>query len=215
MSEVPAAWHPDPKNRHQYRYWNGESWTDDVADNGLVGRDPWFDPPPQAGGPVAGFGPPAQQISQVPAAATTAGDVHSRQLAALLDACMSGRIQESVADLFDLTEARPASVAPARSIWSKFDAFIGAARSTGNQLTAVKMSQFAIFWHDSAAAESDDTVRFYLGSASADQLRSIRLGALACCRDLDPSTVVIPPDAGGDTAGELVLCEIIALGVEP
>lgn len=38
--EVPAAWHPDPASRHQYRYWDGQSWTDWVADNGVQSTDP-------------------------------------------------------------------------------------------------------------------------------------------------------------------------------
>ncbi|MFW5933928.1 MAG: DUF2510 domain-containing protein, partial [Actinomycetota bacterium] len=29
---IPAAWHPDPTGRHEYRYWDGQQWTDHVAD---------------------------------------------------------------------------------------------------------------------------------------------------------------------------------------
>lgn len=36
----PAAWHPDPLQRHEYRYWDGAQWTEHVADAGQVGRDP-------------------------------------------------------------------------------------------------------------------------------------------------------------------------------
>jgi hypothetical protein len=36
----PAAWHPDPLGRHQYRYWDGERWTDHVADDGHTSTDP-------------------------------------------------------------------------------------------------------------------------------------------------------------------------------
>jgi hypothetical protein len=35
-----AGWHPDPSRRHEYRYWNGLVWTDDVADRGVVAVDP-------------------------------------------------------------------------------------------------------------------------------------------------------------------------------
>ncbi len=35
----PAAWHPDPTGRHQYRYWDGNEWTSHVADNGVAGVD--------------------------------------------------------------------------------------------------------------------------------------------------------------------------------
>lgn len=36
----PAAWHPDPLGRHEYRYWDGDNWTDHVADGGQAGLDP-------------------------------------------------------------------------------------------------------------------------------------------------------------------------------
>jgi hypothetical protein len=34
-----AAWHPDPAARHQFRYWNGETWTEHVSDNGVASTD--------------------------------------------------------------------------------------------------------------------------------------------------------------------------------
>lgn len=39
-NEVAADWYPDPIGRHQYRYWDGASWTQHVADNGKAGLDP-------------------------------------------------------------------------------------------------------------------------------------------------------------------------------
>jgi hypothetical protein len=35
-----AGWHPDPSRRHEYRYWDGSTWTDFVADRGVVIVDP-------------------------------------------------------------------------------------------------------------------------------------------------------------------------------
>lgn len=35
-----AAWVPDPGGRHQYRWWDGRSYTDLVADGGVQGVDP-------------------------------------------------------------------------------------------------------------------------------------------------------------------------------
>lgn len=35
-----AAWYPDPLGRHQYRYWDGASWTKHVATDGKQGVDP-------------------------------------------------------------------------------------------------------------------------------------------------------------------------------
>jgi hypothetical protein len=37
---APPGWQPDPLGRHQYRYWDGTVWTDQVADNGQVAFDP-------------------------------------------------------------------------------------------------------------------------------------------------------------------------------
>ena len=37
---MTQAWHPDPGGRHQYRYWDGQAWTDHVSDNGLATVDP-------------------------------------------------------------------------------------------------------------------------------------------------------------------------------
>lgn len=36
----PAAWHPDPTGRHQFRYWDGSTWTEHVANNGVTSTDP-------------------------------------------------------------------------------------------------------------------------------------------------------------------------------
>lgn len=36
---VPAGWKADPTGRHQFRYWNGSHWTENVADAGVQDRD--------------------------------------------------------------------------------------------------------------------------------------------------------------------------------
>ena len=33
---VAPGWHPDPSGRHDYRYWDGATWTENVADGGVV-----------------------------------------------------------------------------------------------------------------------------------------------------------------------------------
>ena len=33
-------WYPDPMGRHEYRYWDGASWTDNVASHGRQSTDP-------------------------------------------------------------------------------------------------------------------------------------------------------------------------------
>lgn len=36
---VPSGWKADPTGRHEFRYWDGEHWTENVADAGLQERD--------------------------------------------------------------------------------------------------------------------------------------------------------------------------------
>jgi Protein of unknown function (DUF2510) len=36
---VPPGWKADPTGRHQFRYWAGTQWTENVADNGAQSRD--------------------------------------------------------------------------------------------------------------------------------------------------------------------------------
>jgi hypothetical protein len=36
---VPAGWNVDPTDRHQFRYWDGFHWTENVADGGRQSRD--------------------------------------------------------------------------------------------------------------------------------------------------------------------------------
>lgn len=35
-----ASWYADPTNRHELRYWDGRTWTDQVTDQGRQGLDP-------------------------------------------------------------------------------------------------------------------------------------------------------------------------------
>jgi hypothetical protein len=36
---VPSGWKADPTGRHQFRYWDGSHWTENVADDGEESRD--------------------------------------------------------------------------------------------------------------------------------------------------------------------------------
>jgi len=40
MTSTPANWYPDPTQRHQLRYWDGNAWTDHVSTNGATATDP-------------------------------------------------------------------------------------------------------------------------------------------------------------------------------
>ncbi|MEX2563189.1 MAG: DUF2510 domain-containing protein [Nitriliruptoraceae bacterium] len=56
---IPAAWHPDPTGRHEYRYWDGQRWTEHVANAGQRAIDPLDGRPAAASGQQA----PAQASS--------------------------------------------------------------------------------------------------------------------------------------------------------
>jgi hypothetical protein len=53
MNPQAAGWQPDPSGRHDYRYWDGAAWTDDVSDNGQTSVDPLGSMP---GGSMPGSG---------------------------------------------------------------------------------------------------------------------------------------------------------------
>lgn len=38
--EGGAGWHADPTGRHEHRYWDGATWSDQVSDAGTVTTDP-------------------------------------------------------------------------------------------------------------------------------------------------------------------------------
>lgn len=62
MSSTPPGWHPDPQGRHQYRFWDGTIWTDQVSDNGVVNTDPLnAAPAPSDAGPTGGEAGGTQQ----------------------------------------------------------------------------------------------------------------------------------------------------------
>jgi len=39
LPPIGPQWAPDPTRRHDYRFWNGSSWTAQVADHGVVSID--------------------------------------------------------------------------------------------------------------------------------------------------------------------------------
>lgn len=64
----PPGWFPDPLGRHEHRYFNGTTWTADVADGGQRFVDPLGIAPGSApGGAVAGRPAPAGQPFHYPA----------------------------------------------------------------------------------------------------------------------------------------------------
>lgn len=57
-----GSWQPDPEGRYEYRWWDGQRWTDQVSHRGQVSRVPLGGPPPQGGAP--GGGQPQAQVQQ-------------------------------------------------------------------------------------------------------------------------------------------------------
>jgi Protein of unknown function (DUF2510) len=53
MNASAPGWQPDPSGRHEYRYWDGSTWTEDVSDAGATSVDPLpgVAPPGGPGGP--------------------------------------------------------------------------------------------------------------------------------------------------------------------
>jgi hypothetical protein len=41
---VPPGWFPDPSDNTRSRWWDGQSWTDSLSDQGSSGHDPPDDP---------------------------------------------------------------------------------------------------------------------------------------------------------------------------
>jgi hypothetical protein len=39
LGPVAPQWAPDPTRRHDYRYWNGARWTEEVSDRGVLSKD--------------------------------------------------------------------------------------------------------------------------------------------------------------------------------
>jgi hypothetical protein len=65
MNAPAPGWNPDPTGRHEYRYWDGGNWTDDVSDNGVTSVDPVAGGAvsPGAGGPPIATGATTQQYA--------------------------------------------------------------------------------------------------------------------------------------------------------
>ncbi|MEA2126173.1 MAG: hypothetical protein QOI80_2955 [Solirubrobacteraceae bacterium] len=70
MSDIPAGWQPDPRGRHEYRYWDGSQWTDHVSDQGEVSQDPVAETgAPAADTPAPAAADPAPtEVHETPAA---------------------------------------------------------------------------------------------------------------------------------------------------
>ncbi len=62
MNSPAPGWLPDPTSRHEYRYWDGARWTDDVADGGVASTDALGEPSSPTVGPNPTGSDPTQQV---------------------------------------------------------------------------------------------------------------------------------------------------------
>jgi Protein of unknown function (DUF2510) len=62
MNSPAPGWLPDPTSRHQYRYWDGARWTDDVADGGVASSDALGEGPAAAADPNSTASDATQQV---------------------------------------------------------------------------------------------------------------------------------------------------------
>ena len=53
MNAPVPGWNPDPTGRHEYRYWDGAVWSDDVSDQGVTSVDPMVQAPAPSAAPAA------------------------------------------------------------------------------------------------------------------------------------------------------------------
>ena len=67
----PPGWYDDPSGRHEYRYWDGARWGDQVADAGITSVDPVRRRP----SPIAGSGGNAATLTRAQRQGHTARQV--------------------------------------------------------------------------------------------------------------------------------------------
>ncbi len=70
----PPGWYPDPRRRHEYRWWDGLQWTDHAASGGSRVTDPVELPPPVATARTHQV-PPAGAGWRPPAGSAASGEV--------------------------------------------------------------------------------------------------------------------------------------------
>lgn len=113
----PAAWHPDPTGRHQFRYWDGAAWTDHVADDGITKADPLDTSNPSDTAVQAShvsLDTLDQELKQL-----------RRELAELSRLLVSGGISSSATDSVGSPEPHVLRVADARNTVATASAIIG------------------------------------------------------------------------------------------
>jgi uncharacterized protein (AIM24 family) len=94
----PGSWQPDPDGRYEYRWWDGQRWTEQVSNQGQVSQAPLAG----ARAPQAAAEPPQQASVYVPpqehAPAATQGDGFSGITGDLVDGRFSEKEAKPIAN---------------------------------------------------------------------------------------------------------------------
>lgn len=68
MTDSTPGWQADPMGRHEYRYWDGSRWTDDVSDSGVASTDAYDAAGAAATDPTTAGPAPGDATTEWPAA---------------------------------------------------------------------------------------------------------------------------------------------------
>jgi uncharacterized protein (AIM24 family) len=89
----PGSWQPDPEGRYEFRWFDGQRWTDQISHRGQVGRAPFGGGAPQAAAPQGGAPAP-----QPPAGGPPPGDGFTGITGDLVDGRFSEKEAKPIAN---------------------------------------------------------------------------------------------------------------------
>jgi uncharacterized protein (AIM24 family) len=89
----PGSWQPDPEGRYEFRWFDGQRWTDQISHRGQVGRAPLGGGAPQAAAPEGGAPAP-----QPPAGGPPPGDGFTGITGDLVDGRFSEKEAKPIAN---------------------------------------------------------------------------------------------------------------------
>jgi uncharacterized protein (AIM24 family) len=89
----PGSWQPDPEGRYEFRWFDGQRWTDQISHRGQVGRAPLGGGAPQAAAPRGGAPAP-----QPPAGGPPPGDGFTGIIGDLVDGRFSEKEAKPIAN---------------------------------------------------------------------------------------------------------------------
>lgn len=196
----PAGWHPDPMGRHAQRYWDGQQWTDHVADvAGNMTTDPLSGSSGQGQTQQAADQQRAGQQQAAAGRATTpeATGQASQQQAGQQQAVSGGPATSATADTG--TQATDTPKWDGTSGADTADTGTGTAEAAGGTAAAAWGASSTT---DTAPASADDSTRDSPGAAHATTAGD----------DLDTSTTGDDPEA---TAGTVISSAgLVAIAVD-